>query len=449
MTWTMLGLHALDSANWLALAVDPVTHAVYAGGRSSTLFFSTDQGISWQTAALPDRLGVTALAARAGRVYAGSWIIEAGQTRIHSVFVSTDGGVHWSASLPWLGHAIINAIAVDPRSPQMIYMGANAWGVLKSADTAASWTLSSRGLRGTEVMRVAVDPSHPGTLWAGTNGSGIWKTSTGGKTWQLMNTALDEVVSLALDPRKPSTVFAASSRSLMRSRDGGAHWTALIKGLEGATFLPGLAIDPLRAGRVYLGTGGGFVLSSDGGDTWSASASMPKCFGALVLRASLPGMVLAGGHQLPDCNPDEGSSPGGLFASTDGGVHWDDRTNGLSRYISTLAADPSTPPRLYTVNLSQLLRSTDRGASWQPAGLNPPERDAYITALALGPGHPATVYAVAGLGQVYRGTAGGTSWSPIGGAGLKNRIINELTWDAATGTLYAATDKGLFSLATR
>jgi photosystem II stability/assembly factor-like uncharacterized protein len=161
VTWTMLGLHALDNGSLWALAVDPVTHVLYAGGRSSTLYSSTDQGVSWRTAELPDGLGAIALSARAGRVYAGSAIIDAGQSRPHGLFTSTDGGLHWGASLPWLGHALVNAIAVDPRAPKTIYVGADFWGVIKSADGAADWKLSSQGLHGTEAMRTVHFPALP------------------------------------------------------------------------------------------------------------------------------------------------------------------------------------------------------------------------------------------------------------------------------------------------
>ena len=73
-------------------------------------------------------------------------------------------------------------------------------------------------------------------------------------------------------------------------------------------------------------------------------------------------------------------------------------------------------------------------------------RHPYRLARHKGTGNPATVY-TAFYSHVLASTDGGASWAPIQDEGLRYREVNDLAYDPATGTLYAATADGLFSLA--
>lgn len=447
VTWKPLSLHALDGGLLRAVAVDPVTHAVYAGGRGPEVFFSTDRGATWRSATLPDGFGVSALAAHSGFVYAGAIRISGG-FGFNAFFVSLDGGASWRRALEGTGNAAINALVTDPRKPRTVYIGADAWGVLKSTDAVAHWAASNRGLRGVGVYRVAVDPSHPATLWAGTYGSGLWKTIDGGRTWRSVYGALGLTVALALDPQHPGTVLASGPGLLVRTRDGGAHWQTLTQGLENVSYLSVLKFDPQRPGTVYAGTNGnGILLSRDGGTTWSAAGSIPQCTFVADLSLSgseAPGTVFAAGAPSYLCTPDDRSQAGGLFASTDGGATWEDRTHGLDRELLSVAVDPNAPATLYAGGIL-LYRSTDAGASWQRTALLPLYEESVVAGLTVGP--DSTVYA--GMTGVYASTDGGASWAPLGGNSLNERDVSDLVYDPATHKLYAATQDGIFSLATR
>ena len=69
-------------------------------------------------------------------------------------------------------------------------------------------------------------------------------------------------------------VYAISSTDAFVSRDGGASWDALTKGLPGphdyqSAYREGLDTDGLDDEGVYVGTSNGEVYASiDGGDSW-------------------------------------------------------------------------------------------------------------------------------------------------------------------------------------
>jgi|GEM_PF-2085995 len=445
-SWTSSDLsHQLGGSNLHTLAVDPITHTVYTGGTEDGIFYSTDRGVRWHQVVWPNRLAVGAVAAQGGVVYAaaGTYIFLA--PVIQELFVSTNGGKTWRVAPQDIGNAAIEALAIDPRKPQSVYIGAHSWGVFKSSDAAVHWTLANQGLRGAAVNCVALDASHSGTVLAGTDGAGLWKTSDGGGTWSLLNASLGSVQSLALDPRNPAKILAAGNRFLQRSQDGGAHWTP-VNGL-GSTVVTGpLSIDPQTPDSVYVLTLTGLSHSSDGGATWSPPVPVPQCTVPSALVASPDGTVYLGGK--PAGCPWGGG--GGVYASTDRGITWRDLWESfgdvlqLHRRVNSLALDPADPLTLYVGGFA-LSFSTDGGATWQDTATS---RGAL--SLALGVGEPPPIY-VGSIGEVDISTDGGASWTTYFTNPTPESYsarIKQLAYDATTGSAYAATEVGLYTFAT-
>jgi hypothetical protein len=67
------------------------------------------------------------------------------------------------------------------------------------------------------------------------------------------------VVSLAIDPSLPSTLYAATARAVFQSLDSGATWELFAAAPEGIDLLE-VAVDPADPAILYLATGGASVL---------------------------------------------------------------------------------------------------------------------------------------------------------------------------------------------
>jgi hypothetical protein len=146
-------------------------------------------------------------------------------------------------------------------------------------------------------------------------------------------------------------------------------------------------------------------------------------------------------------------NPGGVFRSDDGGANWSASSDGLLHVnINALAIDSTSPTKMHAGTGHGVARSTDGGTIWQTtiaapaasAGLAPAIAVDAVTALAIDPTAPATVYGGTAADGVFKSFDGGTNWSLMS-TGLANLSINALAIDPLTpSTVYAGTAGGVY-----
>jgi photosystem II stability/assembly factor-like uncharacterized protein len=130
----------------------------------------------------------------------------------------------------------IEAIAIDPKDPNIVYAATDWSGVFKSTDGGQNWTASNLGPTKMAVFSLSIDPLNVGTLYAGT-ASGVFKTVDGGRVWTnsssgLRNTAgVPIILTLAIDPVHPQTLYGGTLDRIFKSTDGA-------KTLDGCCFPP-------------------------------------------------------------------------------------------------------------------------------------------------------------------------------------------------------------------
>jgi photosystem II stability/assembly factor-like uncharacterized protein len=140
-----------------------------------------------------------------------------------ALYRSTDGAEHWQAvSLPE-GTNGPNGLALDPGSPDRLYL--------------AAWARAS-GTHG--------------------DGGGIFLSDNGGKSWKQVFDKDRHIYDVTVDPQDPNVLYAAGfESSAWRSADRGLHW-ARIPGFNfkwGQRVIP----DPFHHDEVYITTFGGSV----------------------------------------------------------------------------------------------------------------------------------------------------------------------------------------------
>lgn len=113
------------------------------------------------------------------------------------VFRSLDGGATWSRRAGTTGDELIADVFVDPGDPQTVYALTNFPNLFRSRDGGLSWSEIGPGLQ--SVFAFALDQDRPRVLWAATQ-DGLYRSADRGGSGG----------NIALDPRQPSILFAAS-----------------------------------------------------------------------------------------------------------------------------------------------------------------------------------------------------------------------------------------------
>jgi len=99
--------------------------------------------------------------------------------------------------------------------------------------------------------------------------------------------------------------------------------------------------------------------------------------------------------------------------------------------VTALAIDPQTPTTVYAGTYGGgVFKTTDGGTSWSPTGL----ANVIVSAMAINPQSPTILYVATKSGGVLKSMDGGVKWNPTGlGIAVSALVIDPLTAD----TLYA------------
>lgn len=263
-----------------SLAIDPVDPSkIYAGTRAGGIFKSIDGGTSWSPAL--NGLGGSEIRAIAVDATESSNVFAATN---QDLFKSVDAGLNWSAVVSPLTGRDVLSLAIDPTRSSTLYAG--IWGfaaVFKSVDSGASWVQSNTGMNSVPgVFSILIDKATPTTLYAGTLGSGVFKSTDGGATWISRSAGINqEIMSLAMDPWSPLTLYAGTADGVYKTVDGAMSWTPAGSFQADSLRVLGIVINPTLPSTLYAIKINSVFKSTDGGSHWARANS-----GVGVIRAN-------------------------------------------------------------------------------------------------------------------------------------------------------------------
>lgn len=174
------------------------------------------------------------------------------------VRVSRDGGATWSAlALPGVD---FHQLAVSPADPERLW-GIARGQLLRSDDAGATWEMVNA--RAPPAYALAGHRKDADALFAAT-ASGVLRSEDGGRTFQPL--AALAAVGVTTSPQE-GVLFVANEEGVHRSDDEGKTWRRLALEAPGVMHL---AVDPREPQRVYAASYlGGVFRSEDGGATWT------------------------------------------------------------------------------------------------------------------------------------------------------------------------------------
>lgn len=311
----------------------------------------------------------------------------------------------------------------DSRASLATGLGSSPWQSLGPLPAISGY--DALGAVSGRITALAVHPTHPRTILVGAATGGIWRSTDGGAYFRPVSDGAPALATsgFAFSASNPSIVYAATGE------------------LDSAY----LECLPSRSYGTYLAAG--LLRSVDAGETWTRiDVDLPKnsVLSRVVVHPRNPQLVLVGVYIVQD-PPNGQSFAGGLYRSTDGGVHF---TKTFDHAVSDLVPDPANPDVVYAAfgltvigackrpsPASGVYRSEDFGQTLAPSlvaasAASAPFADptGMIKITATG-GSPAVLYASVldqndehKGGGIFASSDGGSTWS-------KRAVVGDMCGD--------------------
>jgi photosystem II stability/assembly factor-like uncharacterized protein len=312
----------------LSLTADPQHAGALYAGTDTAVYKTVDGGRTWR----PFRQGLFPPHGGKRVCYPNG---AGGQYCVKQPF-GIPGTTSWNRNNGW-----VLDVAVDPAHHNVVY--AAAGGIRKSTDGGHTWRTV---LGGVGVSRVAIAPTRPESVYAIAHNPSdgettIYKSTDTGRTWRVTGSAGsslppsccgDSEDALAVDAANPQTLYAVVGNAVLATTDGGGTWLPTANGLPRGVM--SLAADPRRAGTLYAAVEtaheyktkagdvekptGAIYKTTDGAKTWSEVFSG---FGIerVAVNPARPSTVYAAGWAGRDPTHPNAFR---LLRSTDGGLDW-------------------------------------------------------------------------------------------------------------------------------
>ncbi|MCB0705878.1 MAG: glycosyl hydrolase [Saprospiraceae bacterium] len=192
-------------------------------------------------------------------------------------------------------------ILISPHDPNKLYAASNHLHV--SYNEGQSWELISPDLTTNDstkigssggpitqdntsveyyctIFAVAESPVQKDVIWTGSDDGLLHITKDGGKTWTNVTPAglpkWTQINSLEADPFEAGGLYLAATSYksgdfqpyLYKTKDFGATWTRIDRGIDREHFTRVIRTDPAKRNLLYAGTESGLYISFDDGSNW-------------------------------------------------------------------------------------------------------------------------------------------------------------------------------------
>ncbi|MFB6181655.1 MAG: WD40/YVTN/BNR-like repeat-containing protein [Candidatus Magasanikbacteria bacterium] len=272
---TASGVQNIENTSVYKLIKDPQDpDALYWASRGSGLYYSYNQGKTWQKDEGPlQNKFVYALAIHPDdkcTIFASDGF---------NVYRTTDCTRSWEQVYKEdRSNARINTLAFQQSEPYKLFMGKKNGDLLVTTNFGTSWNVMKRFEM--TIQNMYTDKQHEDMIYIASKESGLYRSSNLGESWVNLKKTMNDFAQ-ALDFHRASVfpggsdkIFWASKYGILVSDDKGDSWESL--GLitsPGSADIWGLAIDPKNDNNIYytatVKNKSTFYFSKDGGDSWS------------------------------------------------------------------------------------------------------------------------------------------------------------------------------------
>jgi photosystem II stability/assembly factor-like uncharacterized protein len=220
------GINATEKKNWSTpVVMDPNNNNILYFG-TNKVYRTTNAAGNW-TAASPDLTNGTQQ--RLGTVTtidvakSNSNVIIAG-TDDANVWITSNNGANWTKVSSTLPYRWVTRVAFDPVNENIAYVTYNGlkWidpqpHIFRTTDKGATWTDISNNLPDAPINALAIDPLRPRVLFVGSDVGCYYSTNTG-QTWSFLGSGLPmvSVYDMKIHPTAYYIVIGTHGRSMYK-----------------------------------------------------------------------------------------------------------------------------------------------------------------------------------------------------------------------------------------
>ena len=254
-------------------------------------------------------------------------------------------------------------------------------GVFKSTDRGITWEQKvyvrdlpdgrKERIDNENISFLYEDPQDPDTVYA-VGPTGVWLTVNGAEQWRRISN--HRVTAFAMDPKQQGTLYLGSFQSILKSTDAGKNWPEVYRETRANVRITTLAVNPVQTRKIWAGTSDGeILLSQDRGLSWKVVHDFDVEVKQVIIDPLAPSVMYVG------------TAKDGIFRTMNEGKDWEnlferygivikgtDKRGKPKREVRkgseifvTLRIDPTSHRRLYYVSNYGILRSSDRGDTWE------------------------------------------------------------------------------------
>ena len=345
------------------------------------------------------------------------------------------------------GDRVFRSLTVDPTNAEVVVLGTERNGFVRSIDGGRTWTRHRSGLRShtsgyPEVWDIDISASNPNVIMAASldspgpptgprADSGVYRSADGGQTWVQRNCGLStsRVVSIRVDPSNPDVAVAGLEGGfpsytgdsnyypggIFRTEDGGENWQRVDvdpdDGINGYWIMQLLPTDPpqlVTCGMKFddLSHNLGFMRSNEMGRTWELFG--PELRNRLVSNfgVSSDGQVIYASERDVYFG----------WISRDGGKTW---TRSAENQVNgPIAVSPVDPNLVLFASFDDVRRSTNGLSTVQVVMTTPTT----VREIAFAPSDPNVVYAETDGYVLYRSDDAGLTWRLV--VNVRDDVLN-------------------------
>ena len=259
----------------------------------------------------------------------------------------------------------IQSLAYIAHKKQLVLFAGTDHGLFRSIDSGKSWVESKQGLFSQDIQALAVDPKNPQLIYAGTP-KGIFKSEDQGENWNewfdqasgLTNVFIND---LLIDPNQTETLYAATQEGLFVSYEGGDLWEPVENIITTDKNIQTVQFSASYPDQLIINTRNNIFRSTKNAKLWERKwTDIPKEISSIITLKTDPEFIFIG-------------TKNGFYKSFNGGRNWIKDKNKNLKNIFSIATDKKNTPGIYLTSNKGLFYSNNSGDTW--LGITPNENN--------------------------------------------------------------------------